>query len=78
MNVNLKCFSSLSNPDSCNFNGSTTYVLNEGQTVEDLIQRAGIAPGDVRIAFVNHRKSNLSTILSHGDRVGLAPATGGM
>ena len=42
MNVSLKCFSRLVNPDTCDFNESTTYDLDEGHTVEDLVQRAGI------------------------------------
>jgi len=59
MKVNLKCFSKLVNPDTCDFNESTTYDLDAGHTVKDLLQRAGIAGEE-------------------GDRVGLAPAVGGM
>jgi len=33
---------------------------------------------DVKIAFVNSRVVNFDTVLSEGDRVGLAPAVGGM
>ena len=78
MKVNLKCFSKLVNPDTCNFNDSTLYDLENGQTVGDLIQRAGIAPKDVKIAFVNSRIVGLDTVLSDGDQIGLAPAVGGM
>lgn len=78
MNVDLKCFSTLVNPETCNFNESTSYDLQDGQTVEDLVQRAGIARQDVKIAFVNSRIVDLNTALSEGDRVGLAPAIGGM
>jgi molybdopterin converting factor small subunit len=78
MKVNLKCFSKLVDPGSCNFNESTTYDLDEGQTVEDLVQHAGIAGEDVKIAFVNSRVVNFDTVLSDGDQVGLAPAVGGM
>ena len=78
MKVNLKCFSSLSNGDSCDFRDSTTYDLKDGQTVSDLIQRAGLSHDDVKIAFINHRRTGLDTKLNHGDRVALAPAVGGM
>ena len=78
MKVNLKCFSSLVNPDACDYNNSTPYNLADGQTVEDLVQHAGIARQDVKIAFVNSRKVNFDTVLADGDRVGLAPAVGGM
>ena len=78
MKVNLKCFSSLSDSDSCDYRNSTTYELEEGQTVNDLTSRAGIARDDVKIAFVNNRRSDFDTVLRDGDRVGLAPAVGGM
>jgi len=78
MNVSLKCFSKLVNPDTCDYNESVTYDLDEGHTVEDLVQRAGIDSEEVRIAFVNSRIVDLDTTLSEGDRVGLAPAVGGM
>jgi len=78
MKVNLKCFSKLVKPDTCDFNESTTYDLDEGHTVKDLVQRAGIDGEDVKIAFVNSRIVDLDTTLSEGDRVGLAPAVGGM
>jgi len=78
MNVSLKCFSRLVNPDTCDFNESTTYDLDEGHTVEDLVQRAGIDREEVKIAFVNSRIVDLDTTLSEGDQVGLAPAVGGM
>lgn len=78
MKVDLKCFSTLVNPESCNFRDSTTYELSEGQTVEDLMKCAGIEKKDVKIIFVNSRIVDANTLLSDGDKVGLAPATGGM
>ena len=78
MQVKLKCFSKLVNPGSCDFNQSTTYDLNNGDRVEDLVNRAGMAGEDVKIAFVNSRIVDLDTPLSEGDQVGLAPAVGGM
>jgi molybdopterin converting factor small subunit len=78
MKVTLKCFSTLVDPDTCDFKKSTTYELDEGQTLRDLVQRAGIDGEDVKIAFVNSRKADLNTVLSDNDRVGLTPAVGGM
>lgn len=78
MKVNLKCFSNLVNPDACNYKDSTPYDLNDGQTIQDLIKRAGIAREDLQIVFVNNRTVDFDTVLSHGDQVGLSPAVGGM
>jgi len=78
MKVSLKCFSTLVNPATCGFDKSTTYDLNDGQTLQDLVQRAGIDGKEVKIAFVNSRRAGLDTVLSDKDRVGLAPAVGGM
>ena len=78
MKVYLKCFSTLVNPDICDFRDSTSYDLVDGQTVGHLVERAGIARKDVKIAFVNSQKVDLDMVLNDGDRVGLAPAVGGM
>ena len=78
MKVTLKCFSKLVNPDTCDFKESTTYELDDGQTLKDLVERAGIDGEDVKIAFVNSRKVDLDTVLTDTDQVGLAPAVGGM
>ena len=78
MKVELKCFSTLVNPETCDFKDSTSYELTEGQTVKDLMKRADIAQEDVKIIFVNSRITDETTVLSDGDQVGFAPATGGM
>ena len=78
MKVNLRCFSSLAADGACNFSDGTVYSLKAGQTIEDLARQAGIPRKNVKIAFVNSRKAELNTVLSDGDRVGLAPAVGGM
>lgn len=78
MKVRLKCFATLVNAEKCDYKDSTPYELNDGQTVEDLFGRAGIAKEDVKIAFVNSRKVDFGTVLADGDQVGLSPAVGGM
>jgi molybdopterin converting factor small subunit len=78
MKINLKCFAALANLDACDYKDSTEYELNDGQTIDDLVQLAGISKEDVKIAFVNNRIVEFDTVLSDGDQVGLAPAVGGM
>ena len=78
MKIDLKCFSTLVEPDKCDFKDSTTYELKDGQTVKDLMKKANISEENVKIVFVNSRIVDFGTVLSNGDKVGLAPATGGM
>jgi molybdopterin converting factor small subunit len=78
MKVYLKCFANLVNPNTCNFDESTDYELENGQTVGDLVKLAGIAAEDVKVAFVNSKIVGLDKVLSDGDQIGLAPAVGGM
>ena len=78
MKVDLKCFAKLVNPDACDFKESTSYELDNGQTAEHLLEAAEISRENVKIAFVNSRVVNFDTVLSEGDRVGLALAVGGM
>ena len=78
MKVNLKCFSKLAKAETCDYKNSTPYELDAGQSVEDLVSSAGLAKEDVKIVFVNSRKTNFDTVLTDGDQVGLAPSVGGM
>jgi len=74
MRVDLKCFATLANPDTCDFKDATAYELEIGQTVEDLTKLAGIKSEDVKIAFVNSSVATFDTVLGEGDRVALTPA----
>ena len=78
MKIEIKCFSKLATGDKCDYRESTLYELAQGQTVEDLFQKVGINKDDVKLVFVNSKKVDFSAVLSEGDRVGLAPAIGGM
>jgi molybdopterin converting factor small subunit len=78
MKVNLKCFATLTDSDACDYSDSTTYHMNSGQTVEELVELAGIDKKSVKIAFLNNKIVDLKTVLSDGDQVGLAPSVGGM
>ena len=78
MKVNLKCFSALATPDTCDYKSSTSYDLDEGQTLEDLVGRAGVNRENVKIAFLNNKIVKFDAVLADGDQVGLAPSVGGM
>jgi molybdopterin converting factor small subunit len=78
MKIDLVCFSKLADQEHCDYQKTTGYHLEEGHTVSDLIREAGIDRKDVKIAFVNRRIAAFDTPLADGDRVGLAPAVGGM
>lgn len=78
MKIQLKCFSSLVNPGTCDYKDSTAYELADGQTVEDLVQAAGVDKTKLKTAFVNGRVVAFDTVLKPEDQVGLAPAVGGM
>ena len=75
MKVDLKCFANLANPETCDFKESTPYELQDGKTLKQLIELAGIKTEDVAMAFVNGRVVDIDTVLSDGDRVGLTPAS---
>jgi molybdopterin converting factor small subunit len=68
----------LAESDACDYRDSTLYELDEGQTVENLVQQAGIEKNAVKLDFVNSRRVDFDTVLSDGDRIGLAPSVGGM
>ena len=78
MRIKLKCFSALASSDACDYKNSTSYDLDDGQTVEDLVGRAGVDKENVKIAFLNNKIVEFDTVLSDGDQVGLAPSVGGM
>ena len=78
MKVNIKCFSTLADSNKCDFRDSTEYELKDGQTLEALVERAGIDKDSIKIAFLNNKTVGLDTVLSDGDRIGLAPSVGGM
>jgi molybdopterin converting factor small subunit len=78
MKVHLKCFSKLVSEETCDYKDSTPYELDDGQSVADLVNRAGLDKEDITIVFVNSRKMDFDTVLTDGDQVGLAPSVGGM
>ena len=79
MNVNVKCFSSLSNSDGCRYDQARTVGLeSETATVKTLAEEVNVSENDVALVFVNGRRSAIGEPLAEGDRVAFVPAIGGM
>ena len=79
MNVNVKCFSSLSNSDGCRYDQARTVVLeSDTATVKMLADQVNVVENDVALVFVNGRRSAIEEPLAEGDRVAFVPAIGGM
>jgi molybdopterin synthase sulfur carrier subunit len=78
MKVNLKCFAQLAKEQVCDYKESTPHELTEGATVGDLIERLGLPREEIKIIFVNNTIVAAGTVLRDGDKVALAPVTGGM
>ena len=78
MNVSVKCFAQLAKDDVCDYHGSTPHDLPEGSDVKQLIDKLGLRHEEIKLVFVNNAIVSQDTVLSEGDKVALAPATGGM
>ena len=78
MKISLKCFAKLSEANVCDFRDGDDREVSEGETARSLIKRLGSPLEDLKIVFVNGKKVDLDTVLRNGDRLGLAPASGGM
>ena len=78
MKVNFKCFAKLSESYECSYSDYSHTELNDGSTVSDFLEFVGIAEEEVKTIFVNNKITDEHQILSEGDKIGLAPATGGM
>ncbi|MCG8565256.1 MAG: MoaD/ThiS family protein [Desulfobacterales bacterium] len=53
------------------------YPLDEGTSIEDLITDLGLPREEVKLIFVNGRKTESSYLLQDNDRLGLFPPVGG-
>ena len=74
MHVTIKCFATLSRftpPDA------EAFAIAPGETVDGLVKRLRIPPGDLKLVFINGTHVELDAPLADGDRVGLFPAVGG-
>lgn len=73
--INLKLFALLQrfNPEN-----ARAYPVEEGATINDIIEKLGIPEGESKFAFVNDKKVEFDHVLQNGDTLGLFPyVTGG-
>ncbi|MGE0086457.1 MAG: MoaD/ThiS family protein [Desulfococcaceae bacterium] len=54
-----------------------SYPVEEGNTVRDLVAKLAVPEKEARLIFINNRKADMSSLLHHGDRVGIFPPIGG-
>ena len=78
MNVEIKCFATLSGKGACNFKTPVSINLPNQSKVKDALSKLGMSQGDVKLAFVNSRSVDVETPLAEGDKIGLFPPVGGM
>ena len=78
MKVQIKCFTTLSKDDVCDYHDATTYELASGATVADLAKKVDVDAEEVKIIFVNNKQANMNHVLNDGDQVALSPKSGGM
>jgi molybdopterin converting factor small subunit len=79
MKINVKCFATLSNEDSCRHDRAEAVSMSEGNaTVGNLIEQVKVPENKIATVFVNGRRSGRDVRLSDGDRVAFVPAVGGM
>ena len=78
MKIQVKCLSSLSNENGCDYRKSTPLDISDGSTVANVISAAGIRRSDVKIVFVNGKIADTGKSLVDNDNVTFAPAVGGM
>jgi len=53
------------------------YSVEQGITVQDLVKKLSIPEKEAKLIFINSRKAELSSVLHHGDQVGIFPPIGG-
>ncbi len=78
MNVFVKCFAQLARDEICDYKNSTPHNLPGGSSVKDLIGKLGLNHEEIKLIYVNNLIVPHETVLHEGDKVALAPATGGM
>jgi molybdopterin converting factor small subunit len=79
MNINVKCFASLANDETCRHDQPRSISLNEeNATVGSILEQIKVSETEVSTVLVNGRRSGLDVRLSDGDRVAFVPAVGGM
>lgn len=78
MKIDVKCFAGLATSYECDYRRTGALHLDTGATVNEALDKLSIPADEVKIAFVNSKIVPGDYPLRDGDRLSLAPATGGM
>jgi molybdopterin converting factor small subunit len=76
MQVELKLYATLGNYLRAG-SRSTVLEVDEGCTVDALLQRLAVPAEQVKLVFINGRHASTGTRLQAGDRIGVFPPVGG-
>ena len=79
MRIELHLFASLRQylPDTSNGGASTRMEVDEGTTVQEVLDRLSIPPHVPKLMFINGIHAQGDTVLQDGDRVGVFPPIAG-
>ncbi len=74
MGIEIKLFATLTKflPDN-----SDAFPIDEGETIQSLIEKLGLPEKEVTLMFINSLRSDRDSVIKDGDRVGLFPPVGG-
>jgi molybdopterin converting factor small subunit len=78
MKLHVKCFASLAKTDACRYDEKTEHEIEDGATVEMLMEQMGIPDKNIKIAFVNGIAADRHRQLNDGEAVTFVPPSGGM
>lgn len=74
IHISLRLFASLSQKTP---EGPDRFSVPSGATVGEVLTLLGVTGDDARLVFVNSRRTELTTKLQDGDRLGVFPPVGG-
>lgn len=72
--INIKFFATLSKYTPVS---AENFPIEPGITVLDLFKQLEVPIDDVKLIFINNKKSELTSKLQGGERVGVFPPVGG-
>ena len=78
MKLHVKCFASLAKTDDCRYDEKTEHEIEDGATVEMLMEQMGIPDKNIKITFVNGIAADRHRRLNDGEAVTFVPPSGGM
>lgn len=73
-NIEIKLFASLQAYTPSN---AKELAIFPGQTVRDVLTALGVPLEEVQLVFVNGTRTEMNTVLTGGERVGVFPPVGG-